>query len=170
MKHSVLQPLTQALLQQQYTVTCAESCTGGLLAAALTEYAGSSAWFNMGFTTYSNQAKQQLLGVRQATLDHHGAVSAETVQEMAAGALAAAAADFALSISGIAGPGGGSEAKPVGTVWFGLAQRSLDPSQPAIHSEARMHLFTGNREQVRAQAVVAALHWLLEVISPNHSK
>lgn len=163
MKHDVLKALTQQLQQHQYTVTCAESCSGGLLAAALTEYAGSSAWFNMGFTTYSNQAKQQLLGVSPDTLAQHGAVSAPTVMEMATGALLTAEADFALSISGIAGPSGGSDAKPVGTVWFGLASK-----QGSV--QARTHLFTGDRTQIREQAVFFALEWLLTVLNNHHNQ
>ncbi len=157
-----LDTLTPLLCQHRYSVTCAESCTGGLLAAALTERAGSSAWFNMGYITYSNQAKQALLGVSEHTLQAHGAVSAATVAEMAAGARSAAAADFALSVSGIAGPTGGSEAKPVGTVWFGLAHGH----GPTL---TRTHLFTGNREQIRQQAVVYALNWLNEVVHNIHS-
>ena len=105
------------------TVTCAESCTGGLLAAALTELPGSSAFFDRGFITYSDKAKQQVLNVNANTLRHYGAVSEETVREMALGALIATKNDFALSISGIAGPDGGSDDKPVGTVWFGFATK-----------------------------------------------
>lgn len=163
MSNNVLTQATSLLQKHQYTVSCAESCTGGLLAAALTEQAGSSAWFNMGFVTYSNEAKQQLLGVTAATLRADGAVSAACVIEMANGTLAAANADFALSISGIAGPGGGSAAKPVGMVWFGLAQR---------HQQAQAHTrtFQGNREQVREQAVLFALSWLTDAINNIHSK
>lgn len=151
---NTLETLTARLCEHQYTVTCAESCTGGLLAAELTRIAGSSAWFDMGFITYSNEAKQQLLGVNPATLDYYGAVSEETVREMALGALLAAKADFALSISGIAGPTGGSDEKPVGTVWFGLADKH--------HIWAQAALFSGNRDAVRAQAVQFALAFLLE--------
>lgn len=167
MKHDVLLRLTEQLRQHHYTVTCAESCTGGLLAAALTDYAGSSAWFNMGFTTYSNEAKQQLLGVSSDTLRDHGAVSAATVMEMATGALAAAQADFALSVSGIAGPGGGSEAKPVGTVWFGLAQAC--PAHQTLPPQARTHVFSGTRTQIRAQAVDFAIGWLLDTLNTMHN-
>ena len=158
---NILNIVTTRLLDGHYTVTCAESCTGGLLAAALTELPGSSAWFDMGFVTYSNEAKQQLLGVKPATLDYYGAVSEETVREMALGALLAAKADFALSISGIAGPTGGSEQKPVGTVWFGLADKQ--------HIWAKTARFSGNRDAVRAQAVQHALAFLAEKMAEADS-
>lgn len=151
---NTLEAVTTRLLEQNHTVTCAESCTGGLLAAELTRLPGSSNWFDMGFITYSNAAKEQLLGVNTATLDFYGAVSEETVREMALGALLAAKADFALSISGIAGPGGGSDEKPVGTVWFGLAGKQ--------HIWAEKACFEGGRDAVRARAVQFALAFLLE--------
>ena len=131
------------------TVTCAESCTGGLLAAALTELPGSSAFFDRGFITYSDKAKQQVLNVNANTLRHYGAVSEETVREMALGALIATKNDFALSISGIAGPDGGSDDKPVGTVWFGFVTKQ--------RIWAKQHHFSGSRSQVREQAVQYAL-------------
>lgn len=117
-----------ALKARGATVTTAESCTGGWLAKAITDIAGSSAWFERGFVTYSNEAKAQMIGVREETLAQHGAVSEPVVVEMAIGALKAARADFAVAISGIAGPDGGSEEKPVGTVWFAFAsvQRRRD--------------------------------------------
>ena len=131
------------------TVTCAESCTGGLLAAALTELPGSSAFFDRGFITYSDKAKQQVLKDNANTLRHYGAVSEETVREMALGALIATKNDFALSISGIAGPDGGSDDKPVGTVWFGFATKQ--------RIWAKQHHFSGSRSQVREQAAQYAL-------------
>lgn len=151
---SHLQTIAEHLTSRRQTVTCAESCTGGLLAGALTSVPGSSQWFHQSFVTYSNQAKQDRLGVMPDTLLKHGAVSRETVYEMARGAKAVAQADYALSISGIAGPGGGSAAKPVGTVWFGLATPEGSFEQAA--------LFTGDREAVRAQAVEYALAFLAE--------
>ena len=151
---SHLQTIAEHLTSRRQTVTCAESCTGGLLAGALTSLSGSSQWFHQSFVTYSNQAKQERLGVMPDTLLKHGAVSRETVYEMARGAKAVAQADYALSISGIAGPGGGSAAKPVGTVWFGLAT----PEGSFEHTA----LFRGNREAVRAQAVEDALAFLAE--------
>ncbi|GHL16694.1 hypothetical protein ECZU23_51370 [Escherichia coli] len=111
----------QALKARGATVTTAESCTGGWVAKVITDIAGSSAWFERGFVTYSNEAKAQMIGVREETLAQRGAVSEPVVVEMAIGALKAARADYAVSISGIAGPDGGSEEKPVGTVWFAFA-------------------------------------------------
>jgi len=151
---SHLHTLAEPLPSRRQTVTCAESCTGGLLAGALTSLSGSSQWFHQSFVTYSNQAKQDRLGVMPDTLLNHGAVSRETVYEMARGAKAVAQADYALSISGIAGPSGGSAAKPVGTVWFGLATPEGSFEQTV--------LFTGNREAVRTQAVEYALAFLAE--------
>ena len=146
---TLLQEVTQQLAQRGETITCAESCTGGLLAAALTRLPGSSAWFETGFVTYSNHAKQQLLNVNATTLSHYGAVSEETVREMALGALIATKADYAISISGIAGPDGGSEDKPVGTVWFSLATKQ--------RIWAKEQHFEGDREAIRTQAVRFAL-------------
>ncbi|MDF7676997.1 nicotinamide-nucleotide amidase [Neisseriaceae bacterium ESL0693] len=148
----LLHDITTQLTQLGHTVTCAESCTGGLLAAEFTRLPGSSNWFQMGYVTYSNQAKQHLLNVNHTTLNHYGAVSEECVREMALGALIDAKADYALSISGIAGPEGGSVEKPVGTVWFGLATKQ--------RIWARKHLFSGSRDQIRAQAVIFALQFL----------
>ena len=148
-----LQHLASNLSTQNLKVTCAESCTGGLLAANLTRLPGSSAWFDMGFVTYSNEAKQQMLNVNPSTLAHYGAVSEEVVREMALGALISSKADYALSISGIAGPTGGSEEKPVGLVWFGLA------SKKRIWAESK--IFNGDRDQIRAQAVQHAVQLLL---------
>ena len=148
-----LQNLASNLATQNLKVTCAESCTGGLLAANLTRLPGSSAWFDMGFVTYSNEAKQQMLNVNPTTLAHYGAVSEEVLRQMALGALIASKADYALSISGIAGPAGGSEDKPVGLVWFGLA------SKKRIWAESK--IFNGDRDQIRAQAVQHAVQLLL---------
>ena len=148
-----LQNLASNLATQNLKVTCAESCTGGLLAANLTRLPGSSAWFDMGFVTYSNEAKQQMLNVNPSTLAHYGAVSEEVVREMALGALISSKADYALSISGIAGPTGGSEEKPVGLGWFGLA------SKKRIWAESK--IFNGDRDQIRAQAVQHAVQLLL---------
>lgn len=148
----LLSDITTQLNALGHTVTCAESCTGGLLAAELTRLPGSSNWFHMGYVTYSNQAKQQLLNVNTTTLNHYGAVSEECVREMALGALINAKADYALSISGIAGPDGGSAEKPVGTVWFGLATKQ--------RIWAKKYIFNGQRDQIRSQAVIFALHLL----------
>lgn len=136
-------------------VTCAESCTGGWLAKAITDISGSSSWFDYGFVTYSNQAKQNLVRVNEDTLSLYGAVSAEVVEEMAVGALNAAGADFAVSISGIAGPDGGSDEKPVGTVWFGFTDKQGS-------TVTRKMLFSGGRNDVRLQSVHFALQTLLD--------
>lgn len=143
----------QALALRGATVTTAESCTGGWIAKVITDVAGSSAWFERGFVTYSNQAKQQLIGVRPQSLDAHGAVSEQVVREMATGALQAAQADYAVSVSGIAGPDGGSAEKPVGTVWFGFANHQGQ-------TFAKKALFAGDRDAVRRQATEFALQTL----------
>lgn len=142
-----------ALKARGATVTTAESCTGGWVAKAITDIAGSSAWFERGFVTYSNEAKSQMIGVREETLVQHGAVSEPVVVEMAIGALKAARAHFAVSISGIAGPDGGSEDKPVGTVWFAFASASGE-------GVTRRECFSGNRDAVRRQATAYALQTL----------
>ncbi|KLV06761.1 damage-inducible protein CinA [Photobacterium aquae] len=142
--------LGEQLARLQWVAATAESCTGGGVATAITDIAGSSAWFDRAFVTYSNEAKQEMLGVAAQTLDSHGAVSEAVVREMAAGALAHSRADISVAISGIAGPGGGSESKPVGTVWFAWADRHGWIS-------AERYLFEGDRSAVRAQAVTVAL-------------
>jgi nicotinamide-nucleotide amidase len=136
----------------------AESCTGGGVAQAITEVAGSSAWFERGFVTYSNLSKQQMLGVREATLKKHGAVSEMTVREMAAGALQHSAAQVALAVSGIAGPDGGTADKPVGTVWFAWGLKNGE-------TQAQRHQLGGNRAEVRAQAVRIALQGVLNMLN-----
>lgn len=138
------------LRQSEMTITCAESCTGGLIAMVITDTAGSSAYFQHGFVTYSNDAKRQILGVKAQTLDAYGAESEAVVLEMAKGALQAAQADIAVSVSGIAGPDGGSIEKPVGTVWFGFANK-------AGQIFALRRCFIGSRSEVREQAAQFAL-------------
>ncbi|MDD5057279.1 MAG: nicotinamide-nucleotide amidase [Sideroxydans sp.] len=151
-----------ALKAQGMMLTTAESCTGGGVAQAVTEISGSSAWFERGFVTYTNTAKVEMLGVRQATLEAHGAVSEATVREMAAGALQHSHAHIALAISGVAGPTGGTPEKPVGTVWFAWALRD-----GAVF--ARRHLLPGDRAAVREQSVRIALQGVLELLQ-NLSK
>lgn len=146
----------EALLAAGRTVATAESCTGGWIAKALTDVAGSSSWFGTGLVTYSNEAKRALLGVRGETLEDHGAVSEETVREMAAGALAAGGADIAVAVSGIAGPDGGTPDKPVGTVWFAWATAA---EEPRVTAECRH--FRGDRETVRRRTVCHALDGVL---------
>jgi nicotinamide-nucleotide amidase len=133
----------------------AESCTGGMVAAALTDIAGSSAVVERGFVTYTNRAKSQMLGVEPALIEAHGAVSREVAEAMARGALAHSAADVAVSVTGIAGPDGGSAEKPVGLVWFGLAAAGT----PTTTDHA---VFKGDRAAVRRQATEKALALLLE--------
>ena len=141
------------------TVAVAESCTGGLVAAALTEVAGSSAVLDRGFVTYSNEAKQELLGVAGDIIDAFGAVSVAVAWAMAQGALRHSGADVAVAVTGVAGPGGGSAAKPVGTVVFAFARRGDSPD--AAHAELK-HLSTeGGRAGVRRQAALVALELLL---------
>ncbi|MBQ7593100.1 MAG: CinA family protein [Synergistaceae bacterium] len=145
--------LAEAILNEarikHVKISCAESCTGGLVGAALTEIAGSSDVFNGSAVTYSNEAKHKILGVKNETLANFGAVSEECAREMASGAREIYDADFSVSITGIAGPDGGSELKPVGTVWFGLASKEK--------TFAIMKRFSGNRQEVREQAVKFAL-------------
>jgi nicotinamide-nucleotide amidase len=135
------------------TVTTAESCTGGWIAKALTDVAGSSACFAYGIVSYSNGAKESLLGVANQTLIEHGAVSQSTVSEMASGALNLSGADIAVAVSGVAGPGGGSDEKPVGTVCFAWAVRGSGK----IEVDTDQQHFSGNRDSVRSQAVDFAL-------------
>jgi len=145
------------LKQHKRVLTCAESCTGGWVAQTVTAVAGSSEWFDRGFVTYSNQAKQEMLGVPTAVLERYGAVSEETARAMAAGALAHAQAQVALSITGIAGPSGGTVDKPVGLVCFGWALAGGAPRTESCH-------FAGDREAVRRQAVIHALQGILALL------
>lgn len=148
-----------ALHVRQMKLAIAESCTGGWIAKAITDIAGSSAWFDRGFVTYSNAAKMDLLGVNELTLSNYGAVSAETVAEMVSGALEnSPEANIALAVSGIAGPEGGIPDKPVGTVYLAWML-----GEGLLHTEYRH--FTGDRESIRLQTVVAALEGLLDVLA-----
>jgi len=142
-------------------VACAESCTGGLVAAAITEIPGSSDVFERGFVTYSNQAKIEMLDVSEKTLEAFGAVSRDVALEMARGALARSKADIAVAVTGVAGPGGGSAEKPVGLVHFGCAARARE----ARHVERRFGALS--RAEIRACAVEQALALLLEAASPG---
>ncbi|WP_397474794.1 CinA family protein [Pusillimonas sp.] len=155
--------LGKLLSDRNGMLACAESCTGGLLSAAITDVAGSSQWFERGFVTYSNAAKIEQLRVSVDTLERFGAVSEETAMEMAGGVLDASHAQFAVSTTGIAGPGGAVPGKPVGMVCFGFAQRSGQ----GITTRAVTRVFDGDRAQVRAQAVLFALHTALDIIQPQ---
>lgn len=150
--------LGQKLREKGWMLTTAESCTGGWLAEVITAVPGSSAWFERGYITYSNQSKQDMLGVRAETLATHGAVSEETVQEMASGALARSRAQISASISGIAGPGGGTREKPVGMVCNGWALSD----GTVLSSTCRL---SGDREEIRSRAVAAAFRGLIELVS-----
>lgn len=153
----IVEQLATSFIKNNLHLTVAESCTGGWIAKVITDRAGSSQWFERGFVTYSNQAKQEMLGVTESTLKAHGAVSEETVIEMATGALNNSHADFALSVSGIAGPNGGSSKKHIGLVWFCWAN-----TKNAISFEHK--IFSGDRESVREQAVIHALIGLNKVL------
>ncbi len=142
------------LLARDWMLVTAESCTGGWIAKCCTDIAGSSTWFDRGFVTYSNQAKQDMLDVRAETLEQFGAVSEQTIKEMAQGALKHSNANISIAISGIAGPDGGSDEKPIGTVWFAWAK---DTS-----TITACHYFSGNRDQVRRQAVATALTGIIK--------
>jgi nicotinamide-nucleotide amidase len=150
------QRLGNKLFAKGWQISCAESCTGGGVGYAITSISGSSAWFKKGYITYSNDAKQELLGVTEQTLIQHGAVSAATVEEMAAGAAKQANAEVAVSISGIAGPDGGTSEKPVGTVWFGFFINGQSMSQK--------QLITGDRQAVRIKAIEFALSSTLRLL------
>jgi nicotinamide-nucleotide amidase len=153
----VLQSVARQLLQSSRRLTVAESCTGGMLSAAITAIPGSSQWFDCGFITYSNEAKQRMLGVDAASLRRYGAVSETVVREMAQGALARSQAQIAVAITGIAGPGGGSMDKPVGTVWFAWQGRDITTTSQCRH-------FAGDRQSVREQAVAHAVNTLRQLI------
>jgi len=145
------------LKAQGLMLATAESCTGGWVAQAVTAVAGSSDWFDRGFVTYSNAAKQEMLGVSAGTLARHGAVSEQTAREMAAGVLVHSRAQVALAITGIAGPSGGSPEKPVGMVCFAWSRKDAAPI-------AQTRQFEGDRERVRRQSVTFALQTLLELL------
>lgn len=170
--------LAEALQARGQMLCTAESCTGGLIAAACTERAGSSAWFERGFVTYSNAAKSDLLGVPADCIARHGAVSREVALAMAEGALRRSRADWALAVTGIAGPTGGSVDKPVGTVWLAWATRGGilgsattgavggTSDEPTVRSWTEHHGFPGDRAAVRLATVQAALAGLLDRLTP----
>jgi nicotinamide-nucleotide amidase len=144
------------LRDERLMLATAESCTGGMVAAAITDISGSSGWFERGFVTYSNQAKTEMIGVPADMIDKHGAVSEPVAKAMAEGALRNSRAQVALAITGVAGPGGGTVAKPVGMVSFAWSNR--------LHTSVETLQFKGDRKQVRTQAAVHALRGLLELL------
>jgi nicotinamide-nucleotide amidase len=156
---ALVQTIADRLLARGERLATAESCTGGLIAKLLTDLAGSSAWFERGLVTYSNEAKAELLGVTPPTLTTHGAVSGPAVLEMANGLLQRAPVQWTLAVSGIAGPGGGTADKPVGSVWIAWAGRGVSPS-------ASRFRFDGDREQVRYRTALAALDGLAQLLVP----
>ena len=155
---AIARQLGDRLFASRIVLVTAESCTGGWVAKVLTDIPGSSAWFDRGFITYTNEAKQEMLGVQAKTLERFGAVSEETVREMALGALERSRGTLSLAISGIAGPGGATQDKPRGTVCFAWASRDGDIWSCHQH-------FEGDREAVRHQAVALALEEVLEYLA-----
>jgi len=152
----IVEGIGSRLRESRDLLVAAESCTGGWIAKTVTDVAGSSEWFDCGMVAYSYEAKQALLGVRAETLEIHGAVSRETVVEMVSGALVNSGATVAVAVTGIAGPGGGSDDKPVGTVWIGWKRRGGYARADVFH-------FDGDRDDVRRQTVAAALRGLEEL-------
>lgn len=148
--------LAKTLCQANAKICTAESCTGGLIAKSFTDLAGSSQWFERGFVTYSNESKTEMLGVSASVIEQYGAVSEPVAAAMAMGALKHSLADYSIAVTGVAGPDGGSEEKPVGTVWIGLASKKL--------VQAQKYLFDGDREMVRQLTMKAAIEWLIKHI------
>lgn len=154
--HGIEFEVAKLLEQKRLHVTTAESCTGGLIAGTLVNVSGISSWFGEGYVTYSNEAKQKLLGVSHETLETYGAVSEQTASEMAVGAANAANAEVSIAVTGIAGPDGGTAEKPVGLVYMGcFCKGSL---------RVERHVFQGDRSSVRSQSVQAALELLKRML------
>ena len=153
----ICQTLAQRLMAQHWMMASAESCTGGMISARCTDFAGSSAWFERGFVTYSNAAKQELLGVDAGLIAQHGAVSEAVARSMALGAFQHSKAQATVAVTGVAGPAGGSADKPVGTVWFAWCIEG--------RVEAEKQLFAGDRAAVREATVLHALQGLLTRIA-----
>jgi len=151
---TIAQQLGEILCKKNAKLTIAESCTGGAISEAITSVSGSSHWFEFGFVTYANSAKRQLLGVSEETLEQYGAVSEQVVKQMAQGAIKQSEADYAIAVSGVAGPDGGTEEKPVGTVWVCWQT----PSQIWTHKL----VLSGDRQAVRTEAVKKSLQQLLQ--------
>ena len=154
---TLVQQLAIDLINRQQKICTAESCTGGLIAKTCTDLAGSSDWFERGFVTYSNQAKSEMLAVPASVIADYGAVSEAVASAMASGALRHSLADFAVAVTGVAGPGGGSEEKPVGTVWIAVASSA---TQMATRFQ-----FNGDREAVRDATLLSALEMLLDLVA-----
>ncbi|HKJ21840.1 MAG TPA: CinA family protein [Gammaproteobacteria bacterium] len=157
---SLAERVGAALRRRGLCLAAAESCTGGWVGQAVTAVAGSSAWFDRGFVTYSNEAKVDMLGVRPQTLARHGAVSEAVAREMAEGAIGRSRAGAAVAVTGIAGPGGGTPDKPVGTVCFAWAVAGRTTA-------AATRRFEGDRQAIRRQAVAEALHGVVDAVGPD---
>ena len=153
---ALTQRLATQLLAKRQSACTAESCTGGLIAKTFTDLAGSSEWFERGFVTYSNAAKSEMLGVPAPVIDDYGAVSEAVAAAMASGALRHSLADYSVAVTGVAGPGGGSDEKPVGTVWIAVASK--------YRASARLYHFDGDRQMVREATLQAALEVLLDLV------
>ena len=151
----IVKNIATVLLQKKWLLCSAESCTGGWLAKSCTDLSGSSSWFDGGFVTYSDQAKQNLLGVKQTVLKQYGAFSEEAVIAMAEGALQHSTANISVAITGIAGPSGATIGKPIGTVWFAWAIKDFNVT-------TKLHHFSGDRETIRRQAVIIALKGIIK--------
>lgn len=157
--HQLAVRVGNKLRETRLMLSTAESCTGGMVATAITDISGSSGWFERGFVTYSNQAKTEMIGVPAELIDKHGAVSEPVARAMAEGALRNSRAQVSLAITGVAGPGGGTQAKPVGMVSFAWSNR--------LHTSFETVVFKGDREQIRVQAAAHALRGLLALIEQN---
>lgn len=163
-REALLERLAEGLARQNKKAATAESCTGGGVACAMTDMAGSSRWFERGFVSYSNEAKTEQLSVPAETIARFGAVSEEVAAAMATGALRHSRADFGVAVTGIAGPDGGSADKPVGTVCFGWSRRDGERER---EPKTRRVLFAGNRQQVREQSIETALQGLLDLVETD---
>ena len=153
----LIHKLATLLLDVNFKVCTAESCTGGLIAKSMTDLAGSSAWFERGFVTYSNESKVEMLGVSESVIEQYGAVSEPVAIAMAAGALKHSHADCSIAVTGVAGPAGGSHEKPVGTVWIAIASQN--------QTWAQKFLFDGGRENIRLRTMESAIVQLLHIIN-----
>lgn len=155
--HSLVEELSLLLTKKNMRLVTAESCTGGMIASAVTDRSGSSAIFERGFVTYSNEAKIEDLGVKSETIETHGAVAIETAREMVTGALKNSHADVAVAVTGIAGPNGGTDEKPVGLVYIAVALQNLEPI-------VTKNNFDGDRESIRQQTLEKALEQLIDML------
>ena len=155
----LVQELADQLLKHRRKVCAAESCTGGLIAKTFTDLAGSSDWFERGFVTYSNEAKSEMLAVPESIIEDYGAVSEAVASAMASGALRHSRADYSVAVTGVAGPAGGADEKPVGTVWIAVAS--------AGQMLAKRYQFDGDRQAVRAATLIASIELLLDLVRPD---